>query len=452
MGDTKPTHCMAVIGGAVAGAEVAACLADRGAEVVVFEQNPRPYGKIEDGLPRWHVHLRHKEYATIRAHLGRPEVHFVPNTRIGDDIGFRELVEEWGFTGVVLANGAWRDRPVPVEGADDYVGKGLIYQNPFIIWFNHADEAGYTGEVFEAKDGALVIGGGLASIDVAKALMLETTRAELASRGIEVDLVELEVKGIPKILEAHGLAFEDLGLEGCTLFYRRRAEDMPLVEIPEGATPEREQKARKSRDKLLAKALEKYRFKFEELCMPDALLIEGDRLAGFRFRRTRIENGRPVPTDETFERRGPYTISSIGSIPLPIEGIPMKGELFDFSDWNLGRLDAYPTVFSAGNVATGKGNIVASRKHARAVSATIAEAFLGVGNDAHDGEEAAHDALLADAREAGAKIAEAISRQPVIDSDTFAALRKRVEERQRAVGYDGDFEGWITRFTPPDFV
>ena len=65
MPEQKPTHCVAVIGGAVAGAEVAGVLADRGIEVVVFEQNARPYGKIEDGLPRWHVALRHKEYDSI---------------------------------------------------------------------------------------------------------------------------------------------------------------------------------------------------------------------------------------------------------------------------------------------------------------------------------------------------------------------------------------------------
>ena len=46
------------------------------------------------------------------------------------------------------ANGAWRDRPLPVEGAEQYVGKGLIYQNPFIIWFNHCDEKDYAGERF----------------------------------------------------------------------------------------------------------------------------------------------------------------------------------------------------------------------------------------------------------------------------------------------------------------
>jgi NADPH-dependent glutamate synthase beta subunit-like oxidoreductase len=447
---SQPSHCMAVIGGAVAGAEVAAALAERGAEVVVFEQNARPYGKIEDGLPRWHVALRQKEYAAIRERLGRPGVHFVPLTRIGRDVDFRELVESWGFTGVVLANGAWGDRRVPVEGADAYVGKGLMYQNPFILWFNHAEEAGYTGPAYELRDGTLVIGGGLASIDVAKALMLETTRAKLRERGIEVGLVDLEVKGIPKILAGFGLAFEDLGLEGCTLYYRRRAEDMPLVAVPEGASPEREQKVRGSREKLLAKAMDKYCFRFEPQCMPDGLLTEGDRLAGFRFRRTRIEDGRPIPTDATFERRGAATISSIGSVPEPIEGIEMKGELFQFSDWELGRLEGYPTVFAAGNVATGKGNIIASRKHARAVSATIIEAFLGLGEGGHAGEEALAGSVNAGMREAAEKIASEIATQPPIEAPVLAALRARVQERQQAVGYDG-FEAWLERVTPPDF-
>jgi ferredoxin--NADP+ reductase len=423
---------MAVIGGAVAGAEVASILAESGSEVVVFEQNPRPYGKIEDGLPRWHRALRQKEYATIRQRLGQPGVVYVPNTRIGGDIDFRELVEGWGFTGVVLANGAWRDRPLPVEGADDYIDKGLVYQNPFVIWFNHAEESGYDGPTYEPVDDALVVGGGLASIDVAKALMLETTRAKLRERGIEVDMIDLEVKGIPKTLKSHGLEFGDLGLAGCTLFYRRRVSDMPLVEIPDDATPERAEKVRNSREKLLNKAMEKYLFRFEPLCSPEQLIVEKGRLVGLVFRRTKIENGRPVPTDETFERRGPLTISSIGSIPSPIEGIGTKGELFDFSDWELGRLDAYPTVFAVGNVATGKGNIIASRKHAREVGATIKSAFLGVG-------------------EATRKIVDSIAEQPPIDPKALAALRARVAERQRQVGYDGDLQAWLSRVTPADF-
>jgi NADPH-dependent glutamate synthase beta subunit-like oxidoreductase len=442
---------MAVIGGAVAGAEIAATLAARGVEVVVFDQNPRPYGKIEDGLPRWHVNLRHKEYKAIRENLGRAGVHFVPLTRVGRDVDFRELVEEWGFTGVVLANGAWRDRSLPVEGADAYIDKGLIYQNPFVVWFNHAEEAGYDGATFEARDGALVVGGGLASIDVAKALMLETTHAALQQRGVEIDIVELEVKGIPKILAANGLTWEELGLTGCTLFYRRTGADMPLVEIPEGATAEREAKVRNSRGKLLGKAMDKYLFDFEPLCMPDGLIVEDDRLVGLRFRRTEMKDGRPVPTDETFERRGSCVISSIGSIPEPIEGIEMKGELFKFTDWDLGRLDGYPTVFAAGNVATGKGNIIASRKHARFVSEPIIEAFLGLGEDGHAGEEALAGAAAPKHRETATQIAGDIERQAPITSEALESLRARVGERQAAVGYDGDFNTWIEKVTPPDF-
>jgi NADPH-dependent glutamate synthase beta subunit-like oxidoreductase len=447
----RATHVVAVIGGATAGAEVAGRLAERGAQVAVFEQNSRPYGKIEDGLPRWHEALRKKEYENVGEKLSRAGVHFVPRTKVGRDVGFAELARDWGFSAVVLACGAWRDRPLPLEGADRFVGKGLIYQNPFIIWFNHAHEASYDGPRFTPMDGAIVVGGGLASIDVVKALMLETTRAKLAERGIAVPMIELEVKGIPKILEKHGLQFEDLGLEGSTLFYRRRAEDMPLVEPPEDATPERMEKVLKARGSILKKAIEKYRFKVEPLAAPDGLLVEGDRLVGLRFRRTKMDGGKLVSTDETFERRGAYVISSIGSIPEPIPAIPMKGELFAFTDWNVGKLDGFPSVFSVGNVVTGKGNIVASRKHAAHVSGSAIEHFLGVAaSGGHAGEEQLLDAAHAAAAEEADKVATKIEAQPPLAAGKVAELVERVRARQREVGYGGDYRAWIEKVSPAD--
>ncbi|HXV36151.1 MAG TPA: NAD-binding protein [Myxococcota bacterium] len=444
----NPSHCVAVIGGAVAGAEVAGALAQAGCEVVVFEQNARPYGKIEDGLPRWHEALREKEYAAIGERLRRPGVRFVPCTRVGEHVGFRELVRDWGFSAVVLANGAWRDRPLPIEGIDAYVGKGLIYQNPFVIGFNHMHDPTYSGPRFEALDGALVIGGGLASIDVVKILMLETTRAALAKRGIEVDVIELEVKGIPKLLATHGLAFSDLGLEGCTLFYRRSEQEMPLVEIPEDATPERVEKVRGSRAKLLEKAREKYCFKVEALAAPEQMIVENGRLVGLMFRRMRVEAGKLVPTDERFERRGSCVVSSIGSIPLPIEGIEMKGELFRFADWELGRLDAYPTVFSAGNIVTGKGNIIASRKHARQVTQLMVEDFLGIAHAERSAEAGIAEVAGARVRASAERIAAALEKQPPIRAEALESIRARVAARQREVGYDGDFDAWIARVSP----
>src|SRR5215467_8966416 len=103
-----PRHVVAVVGAATAGAEIAHILAQRGAQVVVIEQNRRPYGKIEDGLPRWHVKQRRDEYEEINRRLDHPNIQFVPLTRMGDDISYDELRQGWGITGVVLTHGAWR--------------------------------------------------------------------------------------------------------------------------------------------------------------------------------------------------------------------------------------------------------------------------------------------------------------------------------------------------------
>jgi len=443
MAPNNPTHCVAVIGGATAGAEVAGRLAELGSIVVVFEQNPRPYGKIEDGLPRWHEALRNKEYATIESKLNRPGVHFVPNTKVGRDVDFAALANEWGFSAVVLACGAWRDRPVPIDGADEYVGKGLVYQNPFVISFNHEHDPHYEGERFDYPDGCIVLGGGLASIDVSKILMLENAKRALAERGIETTILELEVKGIPKILAAHGLEYDDLGLEGCTLFYRRTMKDMPLMEIPEGADEARTEKVRNGRQRMLDKAMEKFRFEIEPLAAPDGLVVEDGRLVGIRFRRTRIENGRVIGTDETFERRGTRIISSIGSIPEPIEGIPMDGELFAFSDWDVGQLADYPTVFSVGNVVTGKGNIVASRKHAKHVSEDAIENFLGLHEDP-EGEQVDIGATIGEsARKTADHIAAQLPEPP--HAGVLASILAKVEARQREVGYPGDYKAWMEK-------
>ncbi|HKK52959.1 MAG TPA: FAD-dependent oxidoreductase [Myxococcota bacterium] len=449
MANASQGHQVAVIGGATAGAEVASRLADRGVSVTVFEQNIRPYGKIEDGLPRWHEALRQKEYRAIDEKLSKAGVAFVPSTRIGRDIDFRELVSEWGFSAVVLANGAWRDRPLPLAGAEEYVGRGLVYQNPFVIAFNHAERGDLEDASYIVHDGALIIGGGLASIDVAKIHTLELTLEKLAERGIQTTLLELEVKGIPKILAAHDLEWEDLGLEGATIFYRRRIEDMPLMEMPEGADEARRAKVEAGRRRMLEKAMDKYRFSVEPLCAPDGLLVEEGRLVGLRFRRTRIEDGRVVLTDETFDRRGPAVISSIGSIPEPISGIEMKGELFDFKDWDVGRLEGYPTVFSVGNVVTGKGNIVASRKHATHVSQEAIEAYLGVGDeDPEHGRRAKPDAAADAAAALADRISETLSAAQPPSPEAAESLRRKVADRQRAVGFD-DYESWCEKVGPP---
>lgn len=423
MAATSPAYrChVAIIGGATAGAEAADKLAAEGALCVVFEQNDRPYGKVEDGLPIWHTALRRKEYDLIDTKLQRDGVHFVPRTAIGRDVGFSDLLRSWGFDLIVLANGAWRDRQLPVDGADAYVGRGLVYQNPLIYWFNHQHEPAYAGPRHDVPDGALVIGGGLASIDVVKVLQLVNTRDALAARGIQQDLLAMETKGIPETLAQHGLKWEDLGLHGCTLVYRRRIEDMPLTEPPANGRPEDPQKAAMVRRKILEKAQSKFLFRVEPLAAPVGLVVEGDRLAGLRFARTRIDAaGRAeiVPGDE-FELRAPLIVSSIGSIPEPIEGLAMHGELLRIEDHERGKIADFEQVFGCGNVVTGKGNLVASRRHSGQVASHLVEHRVKIGEQ---------------------------------QKTSSADLLERVRERQRSVGFDGDYRSWIERVRPEGFA
>jgi ferredoxin--NADP+ reductase len=436
--DDSKQYAVAVVGGATAGAEAAGLLADSGITVVVFDQNPRPYGKIEDGLPRWHVKLRKKEYEAIDARLDRPGVYFVPNTKVGRDVGFRELVDEWGFSAVVLAHGAWRDRPFPVEGADAYVGKGLLYQNDLVYWFNHYTERRYAGPRYEIPDGAIVVGGGLASVDVMKILQIETVQAALARRGIDEPMHRIESEGVPAVLEEHGLRWDRLGLDGATLYYRRRIEDMPLAEIPPDADDDQRRKLEATRRRILEKAMRKYCFHVEPLHAPVGLLVEGDRLVGIRFQRTRVEDGRPVPIPGALEDvHAPLVVSSIGSVPEPMAGIEQDGLLYQWADPDLGRLAGYDSVFSTGNVVTGKGNILASRRHSKAVASHVIQDYLGVGNGS---------AVPA------ASLVERVKEQRSLTGPQLAALLDRVAARRQAIGFTGSYGQWIEQVTPTDLA
>lgn len=444
-------HVVAVFGGACAGSTAADILGAHGVDVVVFEQNARPYGKIEDGLPRWHSDQRRMEYRRIDARLSRPGVHLVPNTRLGTDLQFTDVVH-WGWSAVLLANGAWRDRPLDLPGAEQWVGRGLVYQNPFIYWFNHAPEASYHGPRFEVPPGAICIGGGLASIDVVKVFQLELYGRVLRDRGIEVSMHDLEHAGIPATCRAHGI--EDphqLGVADSWLVYRRRVEDMPLAQAPPGATPEQVAKTEFVRRKMLAKAQEKYLFHMRPQAIPLSLLIEADHVAGVRFMETQLQGGRLVEQpDHTFELRSPLVVSAIGSLPEPIPGIVMKGTFYDYADWDTGAYAPVSGVFGVGNVVTGRGNIKASEHHSKDVAAYLVEHYLGVqGEQAPRTVEGLFDQASARGEAAAAHVVTYLAQHPPLPAAQAESLLARVRARQQSVGYQ-DYASWMTRVTPPD--
>ena len=235
----------------------------------MFEQNRRPYGKIEDGLPRWHVALREKEYETIGEQaLAAERRRSCRAPRSAATSASASSTDDWGFT----RRGA-RLRRVARPPAADRGRRRLRRPRPRSTRTRSSSGSttptsrATTGPCFEPRDGALVVGGGLASIDVVKVLMLETTRAKLRERGIEVRPGRARGEGHP----------EDRSSATAS---RSRTSASRAARSSTGAatrtcrswrcprTPTRSDARRCTRgaQKMLEKAMEKYRFKFEPLC------------------------------------------------------------------------------------------------------------------------------------------------------------------------------------------
>ncbi len=437
-------HFVAVFGGAVAGSEAAFQLASRGFRVAVFDQNTLPYGKIEDGLPKWHDKLRDKEEQRINEKLSHPHIHYVPNTGLGKQLDFQEVASNWGFSAILLATGAWKDRPLPIPEAQKFVNQGLYYQNPLVYWFNHYHEPGYSGPQYHLKDDAMVIGGGLASLDVVKILMIELVQKALAERGHQVDMFTLD-RGINRVLDDLGYSLPDLGLKGCTLFYRRRDLDMPLSPLPTD-TPEQLKKAQMVRKKIMDNFLRKYLFKFEPCWAPLELLHDGETVTGMLFQKTEIVDNRVVPVQgNTKEFYAPLIISSIGSLPEPIEGIPTRGSVFEVDENDCCRMAGYDNVFALGNAVTGRGNIKESLQHGRITALDIMDSHLKWQQEDYQewlrNSENQVQAQVSD-------IADQVSDKSDLHPDTVAEIFQRIRHHQQQAGYSGEFKEWVDKNLP----
>ena len=446
----SPGLFVAIIGGAVAGSEAASRLSARNINCVVFEQNALPYGKLETGLPKWHVNLRNEQEKKIDSKLRHPLVHYVPCTQLGKHLSFRELIQTWNFSAVLLATGAWQDRPLPVAGIDVYINKGLYYQNPFVAWFNRNHDPNYQDPFFEILDGALVIGGGLASLDVIKILSIETVRSSLQQRGYTVDVLTLEKKGIFEVLKELNLSVSELGIKGCTLYYRRQLNEMPLTSLPAQPSAKEIATSHRVRHKIMENFHRKYFFNFKECHYPIDFIADSDRLKGIVFEKTAVMDGRLISlADSHYQVSCPLVISAIGSLPEAIPDIPFQDGIFKVKDQASGQLEGYENVFVLGNAITGRGNIKESEIHGRQVAEKVMDEYLVWQEDdyreifsrAETGSQVTIEQIYN-------KLVGNDSKRFLLSSQQIEDIYTRIRELQRRAGYAGDYDNWIKKHLP----
>ena len=396
-----------IIGGAVSGSTAAKKLTENGIRCIIVDQNRLPYGKIEDGLPRWHDKQRINEYSKIDEIMGHDLVDFVPSTKIGKDISFEDIYSiNWSC--IYFANGAWKDRNFPIDGIDNF--SNFYYQNPFVYWFNHYHENDYNGPEVNIQDNVLVVGGGLASIDVCKITQMELVKQKIQSQIKDVDVIKMEHQGIPKYLEENNIKYEDLDIKGTTLIYRRDIENMPLTTIAPDAKPELAEKRKKARRKILNNTQEKFLFNVSECTQPIGLDIVNDSLEGLEVIKNEIVDNKPTQVENSNQILKANTIiSSIGSLPEPIDGIPMSGSTYDIIDEDSGKFNNLDKVHGMGNAITGKGNIKASRISAK----TVGDLTIDLIKD--------------------------------IDSDSVESINNKVKEWQGRSSYNGNYFEWKSK-------
>ncbi len=440
--ETFKKHYVAVIGGSIAGSEAANLLAESGFKVVVFEMNKLPYGKIEDGLPNWHVHLRDRQIKEIDRKLAHPNITFVPNTKIGKDIQFLDLLNNWGFSAIIIANGAWCDRRLTIPAIEQFLDKELVYQNPFIYWFNHKHEHDYNGHNYFLRNNTVVIGGGLASLDVVKIVMIELVKKQLyLDKGIDVDLFTLEKEGIPKVLAAHGITFEELNIGKAKLVYRRTAKYMPL-KSPKDHTKESIEVAQKVSEKLLNKYLEKYAFEFIPLAIPVGFKEENGKLVAVV-----LESGRIIPVENSlFELETSMLIASIGSVPEQISGLNYEWGTLKMKEPEGYRVAGFNNVFAVGNAVTGRGNIQESKQHGKQMTEKIIDEHLT--NDALETWLTNFNSqIMDDVEEQVLTISKQISKQQIQPIASIELMLHKVAEIHKNKSYTS-YKNWVEKNMP----
>jgi hypothetical protein len=225
---------------------------------------------------------------------------------------------------------------------------------------------------------------------------------------------------------------------------------MPLAFAKRGATPEQLAKTEAVREKMVAILAEKFRVRVADCELPVAPIVEDGRLVGLTFRRTEQRGGKLVELQGSeHDVRSPLVVSSIGSVPEPISGVPTSGELYDYASWETGALRGLAGVFGLGNVLTGKGNIRDSRDNAQEISELVIRDYLGLQDESTEARGLAMVAGSHQAAQVAAKnVVESAIRRAKVPVERLQQIANAIDRRWQATGYGGDYVAWISRHRP----
>ena len=301
------------------------------ARIDVLDRLPSPFGLVRAGVAPDHQGTKAITRQFERT-LGKPGVRFVGNVALGEAVSLAELRDL--YDAVILAVGAPEDRRLGIDGE----GLAGVYgSGAFVGWYNgHPDHAALAPRL--PGPAVAVVGNGNVALDIAR--VLAKTPAEMAGADLTEEaaaaiaaapLTDIHLIGRRGPVEASFTPAE-LGELGAL------ARAVPVVDaadLPEAVGPLADESERAVKEKNL-EILKGFaarrdqadhaplRLHLHFFAAPVAVLDDGaGAAAGLRLARTRLENGRAVLTDKTFDIAARTVISAIGYRCATLDGVPL---------------------------------------------------------------------------------------------------------------------------------
>jgi ferredoxin--NADP+ reductase len=328
------TFRIAIIGAGPAGYFTAQALQNAQNEKLSFaidmiERLPTPWGLVRSGVAPDHPKI--KTVSKVFEKIAKePNFRLFANVELGKDISLKDLREQ--YDAVVLSTGASRGRKLGIPGEE--LANSLSAAD-FVPWYNaHPDYV--NTEVDLSCDTAVVIGAGNVAMDVARILAIDPT---------ELDPTDVAEHALVKLKESNIRTVIICGRRGPehAAFTAPELRDLPKLENTDVYIDEKQIKDASSRieqaseiEKDLKNNLEAMKLiaehskkgvnrKLEIKFLSTPVEIKGNKkVKEVIFMINKVEDGKVVPTEETFMIKAGLVITAIGYDAVEYTGVTIE--------------------------------------------------------------------------------------------------------------------------------
>jgi len=325
---------IAIVGAGPAGYFTAQAFQNSQTEEISFaidmiERLPTPWGLVRSGVAPDHPKI--KTVSKVFEKIAKePNFRLFANVELGKDVSLKDLRDQ--YDAVVLSTGASKGRKLGIPGED--LANSLSTAD-FVPWYNaHPDYV--NTEIDLTCDTAVVIGAGNVAMDVARILAIDPTELEPTDvaehalkkfRQSNIRTVIICGRRGPEHAAFTATELRDLPkLENTDVYIDQTQIDEAIQRANIGSEIEKDLKNNLEAMKLIVGHLKKrVNRKLEIKFLATPVAIKGNKkVEEVVFTINDVENGKVVPTKETFTIKTGLVITAIGYDAVEYPGITIK--------------------------------------------------------------------------------------------------------------------------------